>query len=151
MQVRPIDLELTRPLRQAVLRPHQSAGALAAHETPGAFAVGAYDDRGELVAVGFVAPSEGERGAWRVRGMATAPEARGRGAGTAVLDVLVAHALERGATRVWANVRVRARTLYERRGFAVVSEQFELPEIGPHLVMELSADGAAPRLEPSRR
>jgi predicted GNAT family N-acyltransferase len=26
--------------------------------------------------------------------------------------------------------------LYERAGFHVTSEEFELPEIGPHLVME---------------
>jgi predicted GNAT family N-acyltransferase len=37
---------------------------------------------------------------------------------------------------VWCNARVRARSLYERAGFTVVSEEFDVPEIGPHLVME---------------
>jgi GNAT superfamily N-acetyltransferase len=106
---------------------------LASHEPPGAFAVGAFEsDR--LVAVGLVGP-EGEPGEWRVRGMATLPEARGRGGGGAILRALLDYARERGATAVWANVRTPARTLYERAGFSVASEEFELPQIGPHLVM----------------
>jgi ribosomal protein S18 acetylase RimI-like enzyme len=67
--------------------------------------------------------------------MATTPEARGRGAATAVLGALLEHARTHGAHRVWANVRVGARALYERAGFHVVSDEFELPEIGPHVVM----------------
>ncbi|MDQ6607642.1 MAG: GNAT family N-acetyltransferase, partial [Actinomycetota bacterium] len=77
-----------------------------------------------------------EPGAWRVRGMATAADARGQGAGTAVLDELVRHASERGALRVWCNARTPARSLYERAGFRPVSDEFQLPEIGPHFVME---------------
>jgi GNAT superfamily N-acetyltransferase len=102
----------------------------------GAFAVGAFDGE-ELIAVGFVAP-DGELGAWRVRGMATAPHARGRGAGTLVLEALLRHATTRGAQRIWCNARTPARSLYERAGLSVVSEAFEIPDIGPHYVMELT-------------
>jgi ribosomal protein S18 acetylase RimI-like enzyme len=133
--VRPVALEQTRALRQAVLRPHQRAEELAAHEPAGAIAIGAFDGDA-LVAVGLVGP-EGGPGAWRVRGMATAPRARGLGAGTAILDALVSHALAHGATRIWCNARTPARSLYERAGFEVTSEEFDLPEIGPHVVMEL--------------
>ena len=134
MQAREVPIADTRPLRQAVLRPHQSLEDLAAHEAPDAFAVGVfYGD--ELISVGFVVP-EGGPGDWRVRGMATAPAARGRGAGAAVLDALVAHALAQGAQRIWCNARTRALSLYERAGFRVASDEFELPEIGPHHVME---------------
>lgn len=118
-----------------MLRPHQALGELAEHEMPGAFAVGAFDGE-RLVAVGFVGP-EGEAGEWRVRGMATVPEARGRGAGTAVLGALLEHAGARGAGRVWCTVRTPALSLYERAGFRVVGDEFEVPEIGPHLMMEL--------------
>ena len=125
----------TRDLRQAVLRPHESAANLATHETPDAFALGAFERGEELVAVGFVG-ADGEPGAWRVRGMATRPEARGRGAGSAILAALVEYARANGARRVWCNARVRARSLYEHAGFRVVSDEFELPQIGAHLVME---------------
>jgi ribosomal protein S18 acetylase RimI-like enzyme len=125
----------TRPLRQLVLRPHQTLEELAAHEPADAFAVGVFDGD-ELVSVGFVAPDREQAGSWRIRGMATAPDARGRGAGTAVLGALLDHASSRGAERVWANVRTPARSLYERAGFTVVSDEFEMPQIGPHIVME---------------
>ena len=99
-------------------------------------AFGAFADSG-LVAVGLVGP-DGEPGDWRVRGMATAPHARGRGAGSAILRALVEHAIARGATRVWCNARTPALTLYERAGFVVASDEFEPPHIGPHYRMELS-------------
>lgn len=133
-RVKEVPIAATRPLRQAILRPHQTLEDLAAHEPSDAFAVGAFDGE-TLVSVGFVA-TEGEPGAWRVRGMATAEEARGRGAGAAVLEALVTHARERGARRIWCNARTPARSLYERAGFAVTSGEFELPQIGPHFVME---------------
>lgn len=106
---------------------------MAESEPPDALALGAFEGD-ELVGVGLIG-SEGEPGTWRIRGMATAPEARGQGAGTAVLNALLEHARSHGAQRVWANVRVGARTLYERAGLRVVSEEFELPDIGAHVVM----------------
>lgn len=84
--------------------------------------------------VGLIGP-EGDPGWWRVRGMATTPAARGRGTGTAVLGALLDHARARGATGVWASVRVPARSLYERAGFVVASDEFEPPHIGPHVIM----------------
>ena len=137
IRIAPISIPDTRPLRHAVLRPYQSVEAIIEHELPDAFAVGGIDDEQRLIAVGFVSP-DGGPGAWRVRGMATAPESRGRGAGGAVLAALVEHARANGAGRVWCNARIAARTLYERAGFEVASEEFEIPEIGPHYVMELT-------------
>jgi ribosomal protein S18 acetylase RimI-like enzyme len=119
-----------------VLRPYQSLEEMAESEPADAFAVGAFDGD-ELVGVGLVGP-EGDPGGWRVRGMATANGARGRGAGTAVLDALVDHARSRGAGHVWASVRIPARSLYERAGFVADSDVYELPRIGPHVLMRLS-------------
>jgi GNAT superfamily N-acetyltransferase len=133
--VRPVEPALTRPLRQRVLRPHESLEELASHEPPGVHAVAAFAGE-ELIAVGFVCP-DGEPGEWRVRGMATAPEYRGRGAGAAILEQLVDHARAQGATRVWCNARTPALGLYERAGFERESDEFEIPGIGPHFVMAL--------------
>jgi GNAT superfamily N-acetyltransferase len=137
----------TRRLRRAILRPHDSEETVAAHEPEGAFALGAFQHE-ELIAVGFIAP-DGTPGSWRIRGMATVAHARGEGVGTAVLAGLLEHALDAGAVRVWCNGRTPARSLYERAGFRVVSEEFEIPGIGMHFVMEMrlasaKADPVAP-------
>jgi ribosomal protein S18 acetylase RimI-like enzyme len=134
MIVKEISMAQTRPLRHTILRPHETPAALALHEPEAAYAVGAFD-RGLLLAVGFVA-RDGVPGAWRVRGMATAADARNKGAGSAVLDALLAHAIGHGATRIWCNARTPARSLYERAGFRVTSGEFEIPQIGPHVRME---------------
>jgi GNAT superfamily N-acetyltransferase len=143
LRVQAVPFAQTRHLRQTVLRPHETLEQLAAHEPAAAFAVGAFDGE-ELIAVGFVAP-DGAVGAWRVRGMATAPHARGRGAGTLVLEALLHHARTRRAQHIWCNARTPARSLYERAGLRVVSEPFEVPEIGPHFKMQLTCDSASPR------
>ena len=119
-----------------MLRPHLTVGEMAESEPRDAVAVGAFDD-GQLVAVGLVGP-EGEPGAWRVRGMATAPESRGLGAGTAVLAALIDHARAHGARLVWASVRTPAQSLYARAGFYADSDVYQLPHIGPHVLMRMS-------------
>jgi GNAT superfamily N-acetyltransferase len=141
IDVRPIPLAETRPLRREVLRPHLSLEDLASHEPAGSVAFGAFDGD-ELVAVGLVGRDGEAAGDWRVRGMATKPHVRGRGAGSEVLQALVQYAVAHGATRVWCNARTRARTLYERAGFVVASDEFEPPDIGPHYRMELPVASA---------
>jgi ribosomal protein S18 acetylase RimI-like enzyme len=135
--VAPVALEQTRALRREILRPHQTIEQVAADELPDAYALGAFED-GELIGVGFVVP-DGGPGEWRIRSMATRPAARGRGAGSAVLGALIAHAQAKGAVRIWCNARSPARSLYERAGLSVVSEEYFLPHVGPHFVMELRA------------
>ena len=139
LSVRPVSLAETRVLRREVLRPHMEVEELATHEPAGAVAFGAFAG-GDLVAVGLIGP-DGEPGDWRVRGMATRPDARGRGAGGAILHALVEHAIDEGATRVWCNARTRALNLYQREGFVIASDEFEPPDIGPHYRMELAVAG----------
>jgi predicted GNAT family N-acyltransferase len=118
-----------------VLRPHLTLEQVAAAETDDAVAFAAFDGE-RLVATGLIVAQE-QAGVWRVRGMATEPDVRGAGAGSAVLAALLSHAQEHGGQRVWCNARSPARTLYERAGFRATSEEFELAQIGPHFVMEL--------------
>jgi GNAT superfamily N-acetyltransferase len=119
-----------------VLRPYLKVGEMAESEPRDAVAIGAFFE-GQLVAVGLIGP-EGDPGAWRVRGMATEPDSRGRGAGSAVLDALVGQARSEGADQVWASVRTPARALYERAGFRPDSDVYEVPRIGPHILMRLA-------------
>jgi predicted GNAT family N-acyltransferase len=74
--------------------------------------------------------------AWRLRGMATAPEARGTGLGGRVLEAVIEALEDRGVTKVWCNARTSVAGFYERYGFAVFGEEYEMPGIGPHYLMK---------------
>jgi predicted GNAT family N-acyltransferase len=67
--------------------------------------------------------------------MATVPAARGRGAGTMLLQMCIGHALAQQGEVVWCNARVPARGFYEHGGFSAVGDVFEIPGIGPHVLM----------------
>ena len=128
-------------LRMAVLRPRQSAGeSMYAREADPATAhYAALGPDGGVLAVGSVMaeahPREPRAGDWRVRGMATRPELRGRGLGAMVLRALEDHARERGGLRAWCNARTGARAFYEREGWSTEGEEFEIAQIGPHFLM----------------
>ena len=136
MHIREVTAAETAELRRQVLR----AGRAVPMPGDGdpAFHVGVYDGD-VLVATGNVrvdpAPWEPDRPAWRLRGMATAPEHRGRGAGALVLEALVAHARAHGGGILWCNARTPAQRFYERAGLATRGEPWTDPEIGPHVVM----------------
>ena len=75
--------------------------------------------------------------AWQVRGMATDERFRGRGLGAALLRMAEAELLgERSPVRVlWCNARVPAIRFYEKLGWAVRCEPFDIPTAGPHVKM----------------
>ncbi len=87
-------------------------------------------------------PREPAPGDWRLRGMATCEQARGRGVGAALLGLCEAHVRARGGTRLWCNARTGARAFYERAGLAAESEVFEIPGIGPHVLMSMRLEGS---------
>jgi GNAT superfamily N-acetyltransferase len=78
-------------------------------------------------------PGSDDPTAWRLRGMATLPAARGRGLGGRLLEACLDHARARGGASVWCNARTRALVFYERHGFVAAGEPFDLPGLGPHL------------------
>ena len=150
-----------RPLRHAVLRPDGPQSSPRTQPTttrtrrtsplapraPGATAP-------TRLSVGTVLheapPWEPDRtDGWRVRGMATRPDARRRGLGGLVLDALLDHVASHGGGLVWCNARVPAQQLYGRAGFVTRGEVFELPGIGPHLLMWRTVDSTAHPAPPS--
>ena len=74
--------------------------------------------------------------AWQLRGMATAADFRNNGLGREILtfiesDILASHPVH----LLWCNARVPAARFYQRLGWQVVSDEFEIPTAGPHLRM----------------
>ncbi len=146
LRVALVDPTVTLPLRQQVLRPHQSVEDIADEtpEAPDVLAVAAFvtDQRGaeELVGTAIVLPEPlpdlpGRPGGWRLRGMATATDYRDRGVGAQVLGRVIETVRDRGGLVLWCNARVRAQPFYERAGLTVIGEPWVDPQIGPHVRM----------------
>jgi len=72
---------------------------------------------------------------YRIRGMAVDEEYRGRGYGRLLMEGTQQLAREAG-TGLWCNARVIAIPAYKSCGFVQVGEEFDIPKIGPHYVLE---------------
>src|SRR5690349_19238332 len=71
--------------------------------------------------------------AWQLRGMATEEAWQNKGLGRALLDYVTELAMEASATRLlWCNARVPALAFYERQGWQIFSDEFDIPTAGPH-------------------
>jgi predicted GNAT family N-acyltransferase len=145
VRVERVAAEVVRPLRQKVLRPHQTVAdqVYEGDDAPGAAHFAAYGDDGQVIGIASITPEPHPREPapedWRLRGMATDPDGgRGLGAGAALLAACVGRARAAGAGRVWCNARSPVVGFYEREGFVVEGEEFEIAGIGPHFVMSLA-------------
>jgi len=137
--IRPISAEETRPLRHRFLRPSQAFDdtAYPGDHDAGTVHLGAFDGE-RLVGIASLYREDragGPSPGWRLRGMATDADVRGAGFGAELLIAGVAHVATTGGGELWCNARVAAVGFYRRAGFEVVSEEFEVPGIGLHVVM----------------
>jgi len=137
--IRAVTADAVRPLRLRVLRPNQTMAdtVYEGDDLPDTVHLAAFDgDR--VVGIGSLYREDragGPVGGWRLRGMATEPDVRGRGYGAGVLSASVDRVAAAGGTELWCNAREAAIGFYRRAGFDVVSEPFDVPGIGAHVVM----------------
>ncbi|HEX8325220.1 MAG TPA: GNAT family N-acetyltransferase [Tepidisphaeraceae bacterium] len=155
INIRAVPVERILPLRHAILRPGLPAATARfdCDDAPDAvhFAAQA-GDRLAGCATLCREPFDGEP-AWRLRGMAVAADAQSGGVGRLLLTALDHHVTANGPPHtLWCNARLPAVGFYERCGWAVVSDVFDIPTAGPHRRMtrrlEISPTGptvAAPR------
>jgi GNAT superfamily N-acetyltransferase len=142
-----INRQDTYALRQQVLRPHQSVAEVgfAGDDDPetGHYAVfsdGA--DAQRIVGVVTVlrqfpaarTADDPDRW-WRLRGMATAEDWRGRGVGSALVAAAVAHVAAHHGTVLWCYARISAVAFYRTAGFVTTGEVWDEPALGPHIAM----------------
>ncbi len=136
-----VDPAVTHALRAQVLRPGHPVGAavFAADTDPAAAAFAARTAGGSVVGTALIHPAacpwRPGPTAWRLRAMATTPEARGRGIGARLLAAALAHAVDHGAQVVWCHARAPARRFYERAGFVAHGDEWLEADIGPHVAM----------------
>jgi GNAT superfamily N-acetyltransferase len=72
---------------------------------------------------------------YRLRGMATLPEHQRHGYSQELLKIGFPMVKQSLCSVVWCNARKSALGFYEKLGFQRISEEFEIPEIGPHYLM----------------
>lgn len=151
IEIRRVAPRETAPLRQRLLRPHQSVEELAQPvegDEGGAIHFAAVD-HGQIVGTASVRPeappwAPDHRPSWRLRGMATEERWRGQGVGTALLDTVADHIRREGGGLLWCTARTPAVGFYRRAGLVTRGEAWVDPMIGPHIAMAMVVDGAAP-------
>lgn len=139
-----VDPERVVDLRHALLRPHQERAAAVYPDdrAPGARHWLLLDGARPAGCASVYAEPLDEAHGLRFRGMAVAPELRGRGLGRLLVEALQAHARD-ARTGLWCNARTTAGAFYEAVGLCGHGPVFDLPPLGPHRVYRWRPDEAA--------
>lgn len=152
LAVERVPVEVILEVRTRVLRPHFAPGELARfegddapqsdHYALRAGAAQGFSDAAEVIGCASVMRRDnpalfGDEAALQLRGMALDAAWQRRGFGAYLLEAVLADVALRHAPirRIWCNAREAARSLYERAGFEVCGERFEIEGIGPHFLM----------------
>jgi predicted GNAT family N-acyltransferase len=75
---------------------------------------------------------------YQLRGMATDTNAEGKGYGSKLIEFAVDYIKQTNAQYLWCNARTSAIKFYQKLGFELVSEEFEIAGVGPHYEMILN-------------
>jgi GNAT superfamily N-acetyltransferase len=132
----------TYPIRPQVLVPDhtlQKAKFAGDDDEDVSFHLGAFID-GQLVTVASFFYERNtllkDEHQYQLRGMATLPDFQGRGLSSELLTIAFPIIKQNFCSMLWCNARVSAIGFYEKVGFKKLNEEiFEIPEIGPHILM----------------
>ena len=137
--IKKISRAQTQPLRSLVLRNGKPPVecVLPTDENEGIFHLGYFEDN-SVISIGTFFPEDyakqGNNG-FRLRGMATDPAYAGKGYGAKLINFAVNELKSEGAAYIWCNARAAAVGFYRRLGFEIISDEFDIPGIGPHFDM----------------
>lgn len=140
VEVKEITAEKTYDIRHRILRPNQPADACR-YETDlldGTFHLGGFID-GTLISIASFhkLPRSDLEGVlqYQLRGMATLEGFRKQKAGSALIRHAEERLRERRADLLWCNARTSVKEYYKRLGFSEKGDVYEIPHIGPHVLM----------------
>lgn len=140
MEVKQIEAKDTYEIRQQILRPDAGIEECKfdGDDKEVTFHLGAYIDDKLCSVASFYLDNHPEIKAeyqFRLRGMATLPENQGQGLSSALLKTAFPIIRKNHVNTLWCNARSGAVGFYEKVGFKIISEEFEIPGIGPHFLM----------------
>lgn len=137
IEIRPIQPEQAIDLRHRVLRPHLPVekSRYPDDDHPETRCFGLIEGNVLRAICSFHPEPHPQLGLpLRLRGMAVEPELQGRGYGRLLLQESLAQLRPLGLPGIWCNARTSALNFYQKLGFAFWGDEFEIPEIGPHVV-----------------
>lgn len=138
--IRFITAAQTLPLRSQVLRNGlPESECMFEHDLyPSTFHLGYFEGDQLVCILTCMREKHGKlpKDAYRLRGMATAPEARRKGYAALLLTAAIEHIKDQlHIEYLWFNARVNAFPFYEALGFEFMSNEFDITGIGPHREM----------------
>ena len=140
-EVKIISAEETYPLRLSVLWPHfdrLDQCGMPVDDVEETFQVGAFKED-ELVSIGTFLVEKNEKWnaekQYRLRAMASSPKVRGQNFGKKVIDFAIQELKKRGVEILWCDARKVALGFYEKMGFTIIGDYYNVPIIGPHKLM----------------
>lgn len=72
---------------------------------------------------------------YQLRGMAVDPEYRKKDIGRKLVNFSENELRNRNVEILWCNAREIAVDFYKKLGFEVISDEFHIPDVGPHYLM----------------
>lgn len=72
---------------------------------------------------------------FQLRGMAVLPNNQSKGIGKKLLDFAENYVRQQKGELIWFNARIGAVAFYQKSGYEMVGEEFDIPDVGLHLVM----------------
>lgn len=141
MEVKVIQANETYDLRHRVLWPHilnVQECVIDIDHRPDAIHLGTFDEN-RLVAIGSLFEFETHKIShprkYRLRAMATDPDYRGRHTGEMLVKKAIEILKSKNVDVLWCDARLKAVGFYEKIGFKMIDEIYEVPKIGPHKFM----------------
>lgn len=140
--IKKISPDETRDIRKLTLRPHQEPYQL----------IYSGDDNKKTVHFGlffneklsgtasiYNEPLNGDDNqfSWRLRGMATTEDIRGKGFGTKLMNECLNYIKSKNAGLFWCNARLTAESFYNKFGMNRKGEVFTPEGMGEHVIMVL--------------
>ena len=76
-----------------------------------------------------------EENQYQIRGMAVLSEFQKKGFGEALLEYCENEIRLKSGNLIWFNARETAIGFYEKSGYEILGDPFEIPDVGPHYIL----------------
>lgn len=140
MIVRQISATETIPVRHAVLRKNKPINTchFSGDHLPNTFHLGVFLDT-ELVGICTLVEDEKvilhKTFSYQLRGMAVLENYQGKNIGKTLMEFLPDFLKEKNIPNIWCNARKNAVSFYQKFGFEMHGDAFEIEEVGTHILM----------------